>query len=106
MIKFYKLVKVDSETGPRVVHLREEGFFLPNNYALEMAVYRSKDNNRWYAVELTSGTGLGEGNTREKAVANFEHNVERIGVKGIENVVRRSIELYGRSPDHEATEVF
>lgn len=106
MIKFYKLVKVDGETGPQVVHLREEGFFLPNNCALEMAVYRSKDDDRWYVVELTSGAGLGEGDTRKKAVANFEHNVERVGVKGIENAVRRSIELYGRTPDHEATEAF
>ena len=105
MIKFYKLVMVDGETGPRVAHLREEGFFLPNNYALEMAVYKSKDDGRWYVVELTSGTGLGEGDTRKKAVANFEHNVERVSVKGIENAVRRSIELYGRTPDHEATEV-
>lgn len=106
MIKFYKLVRVDGETGPQVVHVREEGFFLPNNCALEMAVYKSKSDNRWYAVELTSGTGLGEGDTRNKAIANFERNVERVGIKGIENAVRRSIELYGRTPDHEATEVF
>lgn len=106
MIKFYKLVKVDGETGPRVVHLREEGFFLPNNCALEMAVYKSKDDNLWYVVELTSGAGFGKGDTRKKAIANFERNVERVGIKGIENAVRRSIELYGRTPDHEATRVF
>lgn len=106
MIKFYKLAEVGGETGFRVAHLREEGFFLPNNYALEVAVYKSKGDDRWYVVELTSGAGLGEGNTRKKAIANFEHNVERVGVKGIEKAVRRSIELYGRTPDHEATEVF
>ena len=106
MIKFYRLVKVTGEHGPEVVHLREGGFFLPNNFALELAVYRDQNSRRWYVVELTSGTGLGEGDTRNKAVANFEHNVERIGIKGIEKVIHRSIELYGRSPDHEATEVF
>lgn len=101
MIKFYKLARVDN----KVVHLREEGFFLPNNYAMETAVYKADDGN-WYVVELTSGTGLGKGSTRGKAIANFENNVERVGVKGIENAVRRSIELYGRTPDHKETEVF
>ena len=106
MIKFYKLAKIDDGDTKRIEFVREEGIFLPNNYAMELAVYRTEDKKTWYVVELTSGAGLGQGNTKSKAIANFEHNVERLGIKGIERAVNRSIELYGRTPDHEETEVF
>lgn len=106
MIKFYKLAKINDGGKISTGFVREEGIFLPNNFALELVVYRTEDKKKWYVVELTSGAGLGQGDTKSKAIANFEHNVERLGIKGIERAVHRSIELYGRTPDHEETEVF
>lgn len=106
MIKFYKLAKIQEPDGStRIDFFREEGYFLPNNFALEAAVYRS-ENKFWYVVELTSGSGLAQGATRNKAVANFESTVNRAGLKSIEAAIKRSIELYGKTPDHRETEVF
>lgn len=105
MIKFYKLAKISEPGGQRIGFLREEGYFLPNNYSLALVVYRD-DSLKWYVVELTSGTALGEGITKTKAVQNFEHNVERCGISGVKKAIDRSIELYGMTPDHRETEVF
>lgn len=110
MIKFYKLARYEQNGVMKPGFLREEGYFLPNNYGLELAVYRAEvvkgGDKKWYVVECSSGSGLGEGKTKNAAIQAFENNVQRLGIEGIENAVRRSIELYGITPDHEATEVF
>lgn len=104
MIKFYKLARYEQDGEVKPGFLREEGILLPNNYGLQLVVYRAED--KWYVVECSSGSGLGEGKTKNAAIQAFENNVQRLGIKGIENAVHRSIELYGLAPDHRAVEVF
>ena len=110
MVKFYKLARYAGDDGKsKVGFLREDGIFLPNNYALELVIYRAengKGEKTWYVVECSSGSGLGEGKTKNAAIQAFENNVQRLGIKGITKAVNRSIELYGRTPDHRETEVF
>lgn len=104
-MKFYKLAKVEVEPdNPAVVFLQEDGFRLPNNFGLDLVVYRA-DNKVWYVVELVSGSAIGSGGTRTKAVQNFIDNITRLGVEGIRKATDKSIELYGKSPTYKVTEV-
>lgn len=110
MVKFYKLARYEQSGVVKPGFLREEGIFLPNNYGLELVVYRAEavkgGDKVWYVVECSSGSGLGEGKTKNAAIQAFENNVQRLGIKGIEKAVHRSIELYGLTPDHRETEAF
>ena len=107
MVKFYKLARYEQDGVVKPGFLREGGSFLPNNYGLELVVYRAKGGDKtWYVVECSSGSGFGEGKTRNAAIQAFENNVQRLGIKGIERAVHRSIELYGMTPDHRPVEVF
>lgn len=109
MVKFYKLAMYEQNGVMKPGFLREEGIFLPNNYGLQLVVYRAeskKGDNMWYVVECSSGSGLGEGKTKNAAIRAFENNIQRLGIEGIKKAVHRSIELYGLTPDHRATEVF
>ena len=104
-MKFYKLAKVEIEPdNPAVVFLQEDGFRLPNNFGLDLVVYRA-DNKTWYVVELVSGSAVGSGNTRTKAVQDFADNIARLGVEGIRKATNKNIELYGKSPTYKAMEV-
>ena len=110
MIKFYKLARYEQGGVMKPGFLREKGYFLPNNYGLELAVYWAEaikgGDKTWYVVECSSGSGLGEGKTKNAAIQAFENNVQRLSIEGIKKAVRRSIELYGLTPDHRATGVF
>lgn len=110
MTKFYKLARYEQDGVMKPGFLRETGITLPNNYGLQLAVYQTekgKMNEKvWYVVECSSGSGLGEGKTKNAAIQAFENNVQRLGLKGIERAIARSIELYGMTPDHRETGVF
>lgn len=109
MVKFYKLARYLEDGKQRTGFLREEGIFLPNNYGLELVVYRAEavkgGDKTWYVVECSSGAGLSEGRTRTEAVRSFEEKVEKMGLRAVEKAIEKSISLYGRTPDHEGREI-
>lgn len=109
MVKFYKLSRMHGKPG--IGFLQEKGYFLPNNYLLDLVVYKSDETdnngrNRWFVVETSSGCALGQGESRQKAIQNFENNVERMGIESIGEAIVRSKNKYGITPDHRPQEVF
>lgn len=106
--KFYALIryidKLDGKT--KVGYFRREGFDVPNNLGINLAVYRGTDprdetvKTDWFVVDVDCGLSVGSGETKNKAISNALENLVKIDKEAYAKLKADVSKMYGEMPGH------
>lgn len=104
--KFYSLTRYIDETCENIKtgYIQRDGFDVPNDFGLDLAVYRSIDTKTqlkiWYVVDCCCGLSVGSGYTQREAVSSSLEKLAKVDMKAYAEKAKKSIETYGEVPGH------
>ena len=100
--KFYSLSRYTDKTDGTIKcgYLPREGFVVPNEFGLNLLVYRDKEVKTWYVVDEDCGLSIGEGSTKKEAIENAFDKFSKIDMGTYNDSQIKAIEKYGYPPGH------
>ena len=109
--KFYALARYRDKTDGnlKVGYLPREGFTVENNLGFNLSVYRATDETAstnykevktWFVVDEDCGLSVGQGNTKNNAIANALERLVKIDKEQYRKSIDSAREKYGPVPGH------
>lgn len=99
---FYTLTRDVREDGTYVFFTKKEGFDVPNELHLDLAVYNAKknkeDQNNWYVVDCYCGLAVGDGTTKKMAIENALGRLGKLDMEKYRESVKKANEKWGVPP--------
>lgn len=100
---FYTLIRDVREDGnPYVTFAKREGFDVPNDFNLDLAVYNAKknkeDQNNWFVVDCDCGLSCGNGATKKLAMEDAIKKLSKVDMEIYKDSVKKAKEKFGVPP--------
>ena len=108
---FYSISRYKEIDGGevRTGYFKREGQSVPNDFGLDLAVYRATDYSAatnweevktWFVVDCECGLAIGQGGTKKEAIANSIERYEKVDKELYKKKCKECIEKYGPIPGH------
>lgn len=108
---FYSISRyMDRNSGDnKVGYFKREGQDVPNEYGLDLAVYRATDSSAatnwqevktWFVVDCSCGLSIGQGSTKKEAIQNAFEKYEKVDKELYRKKVAECLEKFGPMPGH------
>lgn len=109
--KFYSLSRYKDKTdgNMKIGYLPREGEAVPNDFSLELFVYRATDSSAatnwkevktWFVVDEDCGLSVASGNTKKEAINKALEILAKVDMELYHKKREKSIETYGPVPGH------
>lgn len=109
--KFYSLSRYKDRVDGKIKtgYFMREGFDVPNNLGLNLAVYRAIDNTAstnwkevktWFVVDKDCGLSVGQGGTKNEAITNALEKLVSVDMDLYNNKKEEIKNKYGPVPGH------
>ncbi len=108
--KFYSFCRYNEtdNDGNKVLtlgYLPREGYVVPNDFGLDLAVYRDKKGvgvlpNLWYVIDCYCGLSVGSGCTKKEAIANSFDRLSKVDMELYRKKQIAVIDEHGEPPGH------
>lgn len=106
--KFYSLSRYkDNDGDMKSGYLCREGFDVPNDFGLDLAVYRATDATAatnweqvktWFVVDCDCGLAIGKGGTKKEAIEDAFEKYSKVDKDLYRKKVAEAKETYGPVP--------
>lgn len=103
---FYSLCRYRDKVTKKLKagYLPREGFDVPNDFHLDLAVYHSKEEDgSWYVVDTRTGLSVGQGYTRKEAVSSSLERLSTVDMDEYNKAAAKVAAQYGPCPGHGVT---
>lgn len=103
---FYSL----SRCNDGIRYLKREGFTVPNDFNLDLAIYKTVDTNSdyagkdgvvWHVVDTDCGLSIGSGPTRKYAIEEAFDRLENTGMDIYKLKAKLAVDTYGTPPNKQ-----
>lgn len=101
---FYSL----SRCTDGIQYIKREGSDVPNDYGLDLAVYKTvdvnskdcgKDGKVWHVVDVDCGLSIGSGPTRKLAIEKAFDRLSKVDMETYTSKANESVEAFGTPPN-------
>ena len=99
--------KTDGKT--KMGYLPREGFNVPNDFLLDLAVYKAtdpsaatnwKEATTWFVVDCRCGLSIASGSTKKEAIQNALDRLSKTDMELYNKKAYHHVETYGYPPGH------
>lgn len=108
---FYAFSRYTDKTdgSVKIGYLPREGYPVPNDYLLELAVYKATDSaaatnwkeaTTWFVVDCRCGLSVAGGNTKKEAIGNALDKLGKVDMELYGKKVYEHCTKYGFPPGH------
>lgn len=93
----------------KIGYLPREGEAVPNDFSLELSVYRATDSSAatnwkeaktWFVVDEDCGLSVSSGSTKKEAIANALERLAKTDMELYNKKKEKVLETYGPVPGH------
>jgi len=105
---FYTLSRTIDDDGIKKENFyKQEGFNVPNEFNLDLAVYKAADkitnpscdyHKIWFVVDCDCGLAVGEGDTKKDAIDDAFSRLSKVNMLIYKDGVKKANEMYGIPP--------
>lgn len=108
---FYAFSRYTDKTdgSVKVGYLPRDGFNVPNDCLLDLAVYKATDSSAatnwkeattWFVVDCRCGLSVASGSTKKEAVENALDKLSKVDMEMYDKKVYKHVTTYGYPPGH------
>lgn len=104
---------IDKTDGiTKMGYLPREGFNVPNDFFLDLAVYKATDSSAatnwkecttWFVVDCRCGLSVGSGGTKKEAIENALDKLSKVDMNAYNKKTYEHVATYGYPPGHGVT---